>query len=167
MVRSALRSDGAERKRSLLFVCALVLGLFGSLRWLSGAPTVLGANPLSFNLTLSTLLIGVAVLRYGLPGVTPPASDGSGTAPVSVKAADPQLSPRQLEIMDLVVKGYPYRKIAERLGITERAVKYHLPVIMDKCGVRNRAQLIALFAGRKAGAATYLSGRVDERPRGP
>lgn len=52
------------------------------------------------------------------------------------------LSARQIEIADLVVKGWSNREIAEQLFITEKTVKFHLTNIYLSEGVASRAQLI-------------------------
>lgn len=52
------------------------------------------------------------------------------------------LSARQEEIVELVVKGFSNREIAERLQITEKTVKFHLTNIYALEGVLSRAQLI-------------------------
>jgi DNA-binding CsgD family transcriptional regulator len=143
IARSALRASGGERRRSLLFLGALVLGFLGFLRWRLGPPTILDVNPLTFCLALSAFIVGAAVLLYGLPGAEP---GDPGLSGPTARIDAPQLSRRQLEIVELVAKGVTYRRISERLGISERTVKYHISQIMEKCGARNRAHLIALLA---------------------
>ena len=50
------------------------------------------------------------------------------------------LSPRQLQILEGLVKGERDREIARRLGITENTVKNHAYEIRQKLGVRSRAE---------------------------
>lgn len=52
------------------------------------------------------------------------------------------LSARQEEIVELIVKGFSNREIADRLQITEKTVKFHLTNIYALEGVLSRAQLI-------------------------
>lgn len=58
------------------------------------------------------------------------------------------LSPREREIVDLVVRGVSNRKIATTLYISEYTVQDHLSNIFDKVGVRGRQALVKhLFLG--------------------
>jgi two-component system nitrate/nitrite response regulator NarL len=53
------------------------------------------------------------------------------------------LSPRECEVLALIVSGYSNPEIAEELGIARNTVKNHLRSILAKLGVRNRAQAAA------------------------
>jgi two-component system nitrate/nitrite response regulator NarL len=55
------------------------------------------------------------------------------------------LTPRELEIITLVVAGYSNPGIAQKFSISEQTVKHHVSNIFDKLGVSNRLEL-ALFA---------------------
>lgn len=55
------------------------------------------------------------------------------------------LTPREMEIIRVVVSGYPNKEIASRFCISEQTVKHHITNIFDKLGVYNRLEL-ALFA---------------------
>lgn len=55
------------------------------------------------------------------------------------------LTPRELEIVTLVVAGYSNPDIAQRCSIGQQTVKHHISNIFDKLGVSNRLEL-ALFA---------------------
>jgi two-component system CheB/CheR fusion protein len=54
------------------------------------------------------------------------------------------LSPRQRQIMELIVAGHPNKNIAADLGISERTVENHRAVIMQKTGSKSLAALIRL-----------------------
>jgi FixJ family two-component response regulator len=53
-----------------------------------------------------------------------------------------KLTPREIEIMDLVVKGMRNKQIAGVLGITEKTVKVHRGHVMQKVGARSVTDLI-------------------------
>lgn len=55
-----------------------------------------------------------------------------------------QLTPREREVMDLVVTGRHNREIADALGISVRTVEVHKARMMDKLGVENLAQLLRM-----------------------
>lgn len=61
------------------------------------------------------------------------------------ETAGRQLSAREEEVLRAVVEGLPNKRIARRLGITERTVKAHLTRIFQQLGVPDRTQA-ALWA---------------------
>lgn len=52
----------------------------------------------------------------------------------------PGVSPREEEVLALLADGLTDREIAERLGISPRTVETHVGSLLNKLGVRNRAQ---------------------------
>ncbi|MEO6215495.1 MAG: response regulator [Sphingomonas sp.] len=63
-----------------------------------------------------------------------------------------ELTPRQREIMDLVLAGHPSKNIAADLGISQRTVENHRASIMDKMDAKSLPELArqALAAERKS-----------------
>lgn len=55
------------------------------------------------------------------------------------------LTPRECEIVDLVVKGYDNREISQALGMVEQVVKNHLCRIYRKMGCKNRVQCAVMW----------------------
>ncbi len=53
----------------------------------------------------------------------------------------PKFSPRQIEVLRLIVSGCSNREIAEDLGIIEQTVKWHVAQLLHKIGVPNRTAL--------------------------
>jgi DNA-binding NarL/FixJ family response regulator len=53
------------------------------------------------------------------------------------------LTERELELLKLVAEGLQNREIANKLFISENTVKYHLKSILQKLGVKNRAEAVA------------------------
>lgn len=80
----------------------------------------------------------VSDLVRALRSVSSPSEGG-------VRPRDFGLTPRELEIVTLVVAGYSNPDIAIRCSISEQTVKHHISNIFDKLGVSNRLEL-ALFA---------------------
>lgn len=60
-----------------------------------------------------------------------------------------ELTPRELEILELVLNGYTNRAIAAEISISEKTVEFHLDNIYTKTGARTRllAGLWALQQG--------------------
>ncbi|GAA2842544.1 response regulator [Crossiella cryophila] len=59
------------------------------------------------------------------------------------KTEDEPLSPRELEILELVAAGVNNREAAQRLFLSEATVKTHLQHVYAKLGVRDRAAAVA------------------------
>lgn len=59
-------------------------------------------------------------------------------------AATPVLSPREHEVMGLLVQGLHNRRIAEELGISHRTVEVHKARVLEKLGVRSVVELVRL-----------------------
>jgi DNA-binding NarL/FixJ family response regulator len=61
------------------------------------------------------------------------------------------LSPREQEVMDLLVLGMDNRRIAEALGISHRTVEVHKARVLDKLEVRSVVELVRIAAQRDGG----------------
>lgn len=59
-----------------------------------------------------------------------------------------KLTPREQEILGLLVKGYLYKEIGERLNISMPTVAMHLQHIYEKLHVQSRAQATAKYFGQ-------------------
>ena len=51
-----------------------------------------------------------------------------------------ELSARELEVLELIVKGRSNREIGEALGISEATVKWHVNIILSRLNVSDRTQ---------------------------
>ena len=54
------------------------------------------------------------------------------------------LTPREREVLELVVQGQQYRQIAAALGISPRTVEVHRARLMEKLGARNISELVRM-----------------------
>jgi two-component system nitrate/nitrite response regulator NarL len=74
----------------------------------------------------------------------------TGVDPASAAPPAPAfgLTPREREVLSLVVQGCGNKEIAQRLAVSEETIKHHLTRMFDKVGAGNRLEL-ALAATRK------------------
>lgn len=70
---------------------------------------------------------------------------GSGAAS---RLPAPQLTPREQQVLKLVMKAQSTREIARQLGIEQRTVKAYIARLMQKTGVNNRVKLSVSAVGR-------------------
>lgn len=54
------------------------------------------------------------------------------------------LTPRELEILELIAAGLSTREIAERVSVSENTIKTHSSRVFDKLGARRRTQAVQL-----------------------
>ena len=52
------------------------------------------------------------------------------------------LTHRELEVLELLAEGLPNKGIADRLGISDQTVKFHIASIMGKLGASNRVETV-------------------------
>ncbi len=62
------------------------------------------------------------------------------TARLAQRRAAPGLSPRELDVLHLIVKGQSNKEIASTLNLAENTVKNHVKMILEKLGVADRTQ---------------------------
>lgn len=60
------------------------------------------------------------------------------------KREDLHITPRELEILELIAQGLSNREIAEKLFVSENTVKTHSSRVFDKLGARRRTQAVQL-----------------------
>jgi DNA-binding NarL/FixJ family response regulator len=76
----------------------------------------------------------------------------------------PVLSPREKQVLGLVVMGFTNQEIANKLRVAESTVKSHLTSIFAKLGVRGRSEAAALVLDPQSGLGTGVLA-VLEGPR--
>ncbi len=80
------------------------------------------------------------IARFARPGAAPRA------------ALPDDLTPRELDVLELLAEGLSNAEIARRLYVGDATVKTHVARVLTKCGVRDRVQAVVL---------AYLSGLVS------
>ena len=107
-------------------------------------------------------------------GASPPPDAGlvhvmeghpASTAPVldNRKSARVRLTPRQLEVLELLCEGLPNKLICQRLNISTGTVKVHIGGILRQLGVSSRLQAVVL--ARRCGLVGEAVQRISERAR--
>ena len=72
------------------------------------------------------------------------------------------LSPREWDVLALIITGRSNRVIAARLGISPNTVHKHVTTILDKLGARSRSQAIAVVLGLEELGAIGKRGEVSD-----
>jgi DNA-binding NarL/FixJ family response regulator len=71
--------------------------------------------------------------------------------PLAMAAEMAELSPRELEILELLAAGHPNKIIANRLGVADGTVRWHLRHVYEKLHVRSRTEAALKFRSASAG----------------
>ena len=61
-----------------------------------------------------------------------------------IRAQVSALTPRERQVFDLVIRGGTNKHVARALGCTERTIKAHRHMVMEKMQVRSLAELVSL-----------------------
>ena len=59
------------------------------------------------------------------------------------------LTPRQIDVLNMIMRGLPNKRIAAQLSISEPTVKEHISNILKKIGVNSRVEAITLLHGKQ------------------
>jgi DNA-binding NarL/FixJ family response regulator len=80
-----------------------------------------------------------------------PEADAFLVAPDADAADDSQveaLTPREIEVLELLAEGLSNKGIARRLGISDQTVKFHVASISGKLGAHSRTGAVRLAVRR-------------------
>lgn len=119
---------------------AVLLG--ADLRAVAQQPATRPLALLSPDASPAQLRAAVAAVLQGL-AVREPAEPWAGAAEPPVLDHEP-LTPRELEVFELVGKGLSNRDIAGVLAISAHTAKYHVGQILAKVGAATRAEAVSL-----------------------
>lgn len=103
----------------------------------SGVRAVLprDATDVELAAAIEAVAAGLTVLSpEDMDVLLPPAAEPVGSEP---------LTPRESEVLALLSQGAANRKIAQRLGISEHTVKFHVSSVLAKLGAGSRTEAVA------------------------
>lgn len=73
---------------------------------------------------------------------------GEVQAQLDQRASRPHLSPRELQVTELISHGMRNKEIAAALGISEETVQVHVKKILSKLGVQDRTAVVRVAVHR-------------------
>jgi len=87
----------------------------------------------------NSLLLAVRTVAAGKTYISPEVE-----SLLAVDPPAPSLTPRQTEVLDMIIKGFNNTEIANLLGISRTVVKEHVETLLTKLGAANRTELTAI-----------------------
>lgn len=137
-------------------VTALRGGVRGyALRNVSGNDLVDAVRQLALGKSYVSPDLAASLLGGSVPYITP--LDGPAPGAFST------LTPREVDILPLLTRGYSNKEIARTLGLSEKTIKYHLTHLLKKLGARNRVEA-ALIASNKVQEPAIVGPASNETP---
>jgi DNA-binding NarL/FixJ family response regulator len=150
--------DGLEATRRILSAAdttaprVIILTTFDLDRYVYAALSAGASGFLLKDVTPEHLVAAVRLVRSGdallAPAITRrlverfAARDGQAAATLHRDLST--LTPRELEVLQLLAKGLSNAELAARFGLSEATVKTHVARILSKLGLRDRAQAVVV-----------------------
>jgi two-component system, NarL family, response regulator YdfI len=137
----ALPPDAATRQPAVVVLGEEPLERWGPRALRAGARAVLprSAPAEAIEAAIAAALTGLVVLP---PQLVASASPIRTAAPPAASSQQP-LTPRELEVLQLLASGLGNKLVAARLGISEHTVKSHIAALYAKLGVSSRGEAVA------------------------
>lgn len=138
----ALPPDAAARQPAIVLLGDEPVDRWGARALRLGARAVLPrtASADAIEAAIAAAVAGLVVLPPDLAAAAPVRTAASLSAP---PATPPSLTPRELEVLQLLAAGFGNKVAAARLGISEHTVKTHVAAVYAKLGVSTRGEAVA------------------------
>ena len=136
--RTALEKLLELRDAAVPVVALLADSAYAPAAWNAGARCLLWRNVETEKLlaSLTAAAQGLVVLESTM--ATPLAPEPAPTPLTPYET----LTPREVEVLQLLAEGLPNKNIATRLHISEHTVKFHVNALMSKLGAQNRTDAV-------------------------
>jgi NarL family two-component system response regulator LiaR len=140
--------DGIGAIRRLIEVApavrVLVLTSFADDAQIFAAIGAGAAGYLLKDLDPQALADGIREVHAGRPALDPSVASRLMRGSPASRLLHDQLTPRERDVLHLMVEGLANKQIAQRLGIGEKTIKTHVSRVLAKLGVADRTQAAVL-----------------------
>jgi NarL family two-component system response regulator LiaR len=101
------------------------------------------------NVSADELAEAIRAAKSGKPTLAPEAAQALMHAAMKPQELGFDLTPRELEVLTLMVEGLSNPDIAERLVVSRSTVKFHVSSILSKLGATSRTEAVSLALQHK------------------
>ncbi|MBE2223526.1 MAG: response regulator transcription factor [Anaerolineae bacterium] len=140
--------DGAEATQRIRQQCpqvqVIVLTSFPEENQVQGALQAGAISYLLKNVTADQLADAIRAAHAGRSTLSPEATAVLIRAATQPKEPTYDLTPRELEVLALMVQGLSNPEMAEKLVVSRSTIKFHVSSILSKLGVNGRTEAVAL-----------------------
>lgn len=137
---AAIRAINAAPSRPAI----IALSSFGEEQLVRAALEAGARSYLLKNVSAESLAEAIRLARAGISSLSPEASGALAGRPEPA----PELTPREREILRLLIDGDTNAEIAARLGLSLYTVKNHVRNLLGKLGVSSRTEAVSLALQR-------------------
>jgi DNA-binding NarL/FixJ family response regulator len=136
--RTNMESLAELRETDMPIVALLPDETHSTAAWTAGARSLLlrNAAPEKLQAALLAIAQGLVALDPSLASVALP------TPEAELPRLAEALTPRELEVLQLLAEGLPNKAIARRLDISDHTVKFHVNAILSKLGAQSRTDAV-------------------------
>lgn len=144
----AIPGGGIQGLRTLLGAGrakVIVLTFFANRTYIETALRLGAAGYLTKRATLEELIAAIRAVMSGKIYVERSLGYRASTRALPSPSSDRlgALSPRELQVLELIARGHTNREIAERLDVSVKTIEGYRARVLEKLGVRTRADLVA------------------------
>lgn len=140
--------DGAQTTRAIRaahpHIQVVALTSFREEELVQGALQAGAISYLLKNVAADELADAIRAAHAGRSTLSPEATEALIHATTQPPKRDYELTPREKEVLALMVQGHSNREIAEALVVSHSTAKFHVSSILSKLGVTSRTEAVAL-----------------------